>query len=170
MDAAEEIDRTSHVSSRSSERTSASTASAAAKARAKAEAARVRVSFAEEEAKLKLELAEREATLKLEQVEREARQKAEDARVFLEKAKLDAKLGTLSLQREAAAASIQAEVLEAAEEQVKAPRGKGSQMSLKREIEDRTSAYVKEQNVLHTTSHPDDPAPSPSQPDDSLVT
>lgn len=160
MEPSKDNDNTSHVSSRSSTRMCASSASAAAKARAKAEAARVRLSFAEKEAKLKLELAEREA-----------KQKAEDARVVLEKVKLDAELQTLALQREAAAASRQAEVLEAAEEQVKAPHNTHSSAgSVKSEMEDRTSAYVRSQNELYVPLRRDDVGSPPRQCNETLVT
>lgn len=153
MAASKENDNSSYVSSRASVRTSASSTSAAARACAKAEAARVRASFAEKEAKLKVELAEREAM------------------AVLEKAKLDAELETLARQREAAAASRQADVLEAAEEQVRAPdNAHGSVRSAKTEIEDRTNAFVREQNKLHASSHHDDPALQPSRSHETLVT
>lgn len=178
MDPTEENDRTSQVST-NNDCTSASSASAA-RTCVRAEAAHVRASFAfEREAKLKLEQAEREAKMKFEQAEREAKlkhkqaereakQRTEDAQALLEKARLDAELGALELQREAAAANAQAEILEATEEQVRAPRSK---MSLEREIDDRTRAYEKKQKIeLHVDSCHDVPAPSPIQPDDSLVT
>ena len=75
-----------------------SLADAAARARARAEAARARAAFSEKEMRLKIERAETEAKL------------------HLEKAKLDAELGALNLQREVAAAIAQAEILEAAVE------------------------------------------------------
>lgn len=151
MDPAEVNDRTSQVCA-SSNRTSASSASAAAKAQAKAEAACVHAPFAEREAKLKLEQAEREAKSKHELAKREAKQRTEEAKALLDKARLDAELGALALQTEAAAAMAQAEVLEAAEEQVRAPSTKASKMSLEREIGNRTGAYVKKQNALRMNS------------------
>ena len=139
MDQAKDNDNASQVSA-SSRSTSASAVSAAARARAKAEAACTRAAFADKEIKLKLE-----------------------------KARLDAELEALALQREAAAAVVQAEVLEAAEKQVKEPRSKSSKASVKREL-DRTSAYVQQQNKLHMASCHEIPACSLIQHDDSLVT
>ncbi|KAK1880820.1 Unconventional myosin-XVIIIa [Dissostichus eleginoides] len=147
---AKESGKRSYVTS--SARTSSTSASAAAKAHARAEAARVRASFADRDAKLKLELAEREA------------------QTALEKARLEVQLESLALQREAAAASAQAVVLEAAEEQHKPPRSKSSQISFKREMVDRTGAYVQQQNELHMTSSHEVPEHFPVQRDDSLVT
>lgn len=153
MATSRENDSISDVSSRSSTRTSASSASAAARARAKAEAARVRASFAEKEAKLKLEQAEREA------------------KAVIEKAKADAELETLARQREAEAASRQADVLEAAEEQVTAPDiPHGNVRSLKTETEDRTRTYVRQQSELHVPTCHDDHGSQPSYPDGSLLT
>ncbi len=123
MDENKDGDRASQMSAGSSH-TSVSTASAAARARARAEAARIRASFAEKEAKLKIEQAEREA------------------RALLEKARLDAELSALTLQREAAAAVAQAEILEAAEEQSNVPDDKSAKKSLKEECMQRTSDYV----------------------------
>lgn len=105
----------------------------------------MRASFAEKEAKLKLEQAEREA------------------KAVLEKARADAELETLARQREAEAASRQADVLEAAEEQVRAPDiAQGSVRSLKTEREDRTSAYVREQSELHVGTPSGQPEIDPS--------
>lgn len=163
MATSKDFDTKSQVSSRASVRSNVSSASAAAKARAKAEAARVRASFAEKEAKLKVELAERESKLKLKQAEREAQ-------AALDKAKLDAELETLAHQCEAEAASRQADILEAAEEEVRAPdNAHGSRRSLRSEIEDRINAYVREQNELHQSSHHDDHAPPGSQANETLV-
>lgn len=143
---AKENDRASHHSGTT--RTSASSATAAARARARAEAARVRASFADREIKLKLEMAEK----------------------ALEKVRLESELEALTIQREAAAATAQADILEAAEEQANPPRSKHSQLPLEEEIEDRTSAYVKQQNELLNNSLHESPAPPPIKLGESLIT
>lgn len=149
MDKNKDSDRASQMSAGSSH-TSVSTASAAARARARAEAARIRASFAEKEAKLKIEQAEREA------------------RALLEKARLDAELSALTLQREAAAAVAQAEILEAAEEQSNVPDDKSAKKSLKEECMQRTSDYVTQQAELKNYSRCDDFVPVKQE--ESLVT
>lgn len=132
-----------------SSHTSVSTASAAARARARTEAARKRASFAEKEAKLKIEQAEREA------------------RALLDKARLDAELSALTLQREAAAVA-QEEILEAAEEQSNVPDKKSAKELLKEECMQRTSDYVTQQAELKNYSRCDDFVPVKQE--ESLVT
>lgn len=125
-------DNNTSVSSLKSGCSSASLACAAARARARAEAAQTRASFAEKEARLKVEQAEIEAKLQL------------------KKAKLDAELGTLTLQREAAAAVAQAEALEAAVELERgSPSGNVSNPLLEKDITERTFNYVEAQSKLH---------------------
>lgn len=115
--------------SRASSRSS-STASAAARARARAEAARARALYGEREAKLKTESAEK----------------------VLEKAKLDAKLEALTLEREAAAAIAQAEALEAAVEIEDGVHLNRNVKSLsQRDIAKRTSDYVTGRIELDST-------------------
>ena len=126
-------DRVSLTSSKSA-RSSSSVVSEAARARANAEAARIRASFAEKEAKMKVESAER------------------DAMITLEKARLEADLGALTFQREAAAALAQAEALEAAmESETGASCVKHSTPVDPKDIAKRTSQYVQQQAELHTT-------------------
>lgn len=93
---AEESDKSSVVSRRSS-RSSASSTSSLLRARAKAEAARTRLAFTEQEVKAKIERAAQEATY------------------HLEKAKKDAELEALASRKEAAIAEAEAGVWEAAE-------------------------------------------------------
>lgn len=149
MDEYKDGDRASQKSA-SSSHTSVSTASAAARARAKAEAARVRVSFAEKEAKLKIEQAEKEA------------------KALLEEARLTAELNALTLQREAAAAVAQAEILEAAEEKIKVTDDKSARRSLKEESMQRTNDYVTQQAELQKHSRCHDFVPVKHE--ESLVT
>eukprot|EP00064_Thunnus_orientalis_P004434 superscaffoldBa00000404_g4446 len=111
---------------------SASLAGAAARARARAEAARARASFAEKETRLRIEKAEIEAKL------------------LLEKAKLDAELAALNLQREAVAAVVQAEALEAVlDVDSGAPSASVSKLLLEKDITERTSNYIEAQSKLH---------------------
>lgn len=109
------------VHTRKSKSSNFSSSSAAVKARAAAEAAKVRAAFAEKEAQLKVE-----------------------------KARLEAELGTLALQREAAAATAQAETLEAAENQENSVKsGSSSHKDLQKEIATRTKEYVAAHAKLH---------------------
>ena len=169
MDKAKEESASEISSSSRHSNTTTSSMRAAAKARAVAEAARVRALYAQREAKLKLEQAEREARLTSEQAEREARQKKDDAHNILEKARTDVELETLAVEREAAVASAQAEVLEAADGENRSQRSKHGKKSSKHDIDDRTSAYVEQQIELKSEfiTSPDGRAPLL---DSSLIT
>ena len=76
-----------------------------ARARAKAEAAKVRASYAAQEAKLKMEKAVREAEIKVETT------------------RIDTQLEVLTLQREADAATVEAQVMEMAQSIVMSEAG-----------------------------------------------
>ena len=116
-------ERASQTSSKATHSTSSAT-SEVTRARALAEAARVRASFAEREAQIKIESAEREAKIKLERV------------------KLDAELELLSMKREAAAASAQADALAAEEFRTRVPYN---------DVAERTAQYLKQQADLHAS-------------------
>ncbi|XP_034163934.2 uncharacterized protein LOC117598271 [Pangasianodon hypophthalmus] len=122
----------SSVCSARSSKSSASSASAA-HARARAEAAKVRASYASQEAKLKMEKATREAQNQLETV------------------RIDTELEVLTLQREADAATVEAQVLEDAELAMHAAVERGGSESEKVKI-DRTSEYVNSQINLQRHS------------------
>ncbi|KAL6464304.1 hypothetical protein MHYP_G00266210 [Metynnis hypsauchen] len=95
----------------------------------------------------------------------------EQARMVLEQAKLDAELGRLALQREAAAAEAHAEALEAAEvNDGRTTSRKEVDASPRTFVSMHTANYVKEQMKLHSISHADASMPSIPQPDDSLIT
>ena len=140
------------VSTSSSSRRSKSTSNSSAviKARARAEAAKARVSFAEREAQLKKLRAQKQAELQL------------------ENAILEADLEELGVQREAAAAEAEAEILEAAEEEdFVSATNKDREPVPEEVIAERTSEYVEEQNKLHS-AHASTPGPPGS--DESLIT
>ncbi|KAK2857742.1 hypothetical protein Q7C36_005661 [Tachysurus vachellii] len=109
---------------------SSSSSVSAAHARARAEAAKVRASYASQEAKLKME----KATSQLETV------------------RLDTELEVLTLQREADAAEVEAQVLEDAELAEHAVERGGSETE-EAKIE-RTSEYVNSQNNIQDHSPP----------------
>lgn len=104
---------------------------------------------------------EKEAKLKNEQAEREAK-------ALLEKARLDPELSALTLQREAAATVAQAEILEAAEEQLHVPDDKIAKKSSKEECMQRTTDYITQQDELQNYSCCDDFVPVKQE--ESLVT
>lgn len=116
--AAEQSERSSLASRRSSQSTASSTSSLI-RARAKAQAAKARLAFTEQEAKAKIERAAKEAEQQKEKANKEAeyqKVKADrDATYQLEKAKRDAELEALAMRREAAAAEAEAAVWEAAD-------------------------------------------------------
>ncbi|XP_072126757.1 uncharacterized protein [Mobula birostris] len=137
--------RSSTKSFASSAKSSRTLASVAALARAKAEAAKVRASYANQEAKLKIEKAARGA----ESITR-------DTQNQLEKATIDTELEVLTLQREADAAVVEAQVLENAEEMhILDETGKSISERAKLEC---TSEYVQSQIDLQIHS------PSPYLP------
>ena len=137
-------------SSSSRKSNSTSNTSAVIRARARAEAAKARVSFAEKESQLKKLKAQKAAELQL------------------ENAILEADLEELSVQREAAAAEAEADVLEAAEEEDYVSASNMDRESVPEEtIAERTSEYVEEQNKLHS-AHAS--SPRPPGPDESLIT
>ncbi len=133
MDENKDGDRASQMSA-SSRHTSVSTASAAARAGARAETACIRAFFAEKETMLKIEEAEREA------------------RALIDNARLDAELSALTLQREAAEAVAQQEILEVAEEHSNVPDNKSAKKSLKEDCMQRTRDYVTQQAELKNYS------------------
>ncbi len=122
----------SSVCSTRSGKSSASSTSAA-RARARAEAAKVRAAYASQEAKLKMEKATREAQNQLETV------------------RIDTELEVLTLQREADAAAVEAQVLEDAELAMHAAVERGGFESEKVKIE-CTSEYVNPQINLQNHS------------------
>ncbi|KAI2644797.1 Paraneoplastic antigen-like protein 5 [Labeo rohita] len=122
----------SSVCSTRSGKSSASSTSAA-RARARAEAAKVRASYASQEAKLKMEKATRAAQNQLETV------------------RIDTELEVLTLQREADAAAVEAQVLEDAELAMHGAVERGGSESEKVKIE-RTSEYVNSQINLQNHS------------------
>ncbi len=106
-----------------------------ARARARAEAAKVRAAYASQEAKLKMEKATREAQNQLETV------------------RIDTELEVLTLQREADAVAVEAQVLEDAELAVHAAVERGGSESEKVKIE-RTSE-------CQFSNQPSESSPSP---------
>ena len=85
-----------HGSKRSTVASNTTSSGSVARVRAKAEAAKVRASYAAQEAKLKMEKAVREAEIKVETT------------------RIDTQLEVLTLQREADAATVEAQVMEMA--------------------------------------------------------
>lgn len=145
----------SSVSSTKSGKTSSSssTGAAAALARARAEAAKVRASYASKEATLKIAKASREAQSQLERV------------------MIDAELEALNLQREADAATAEADVLENAGGLLVLDETRESVSDKVRE--ERTKEYVHLQcNLQWQSPSANLPASSPShvEPKESHVT
>ncbi|XP_072010850.1 uncharacterized protein [Engystomops pustulosus] len=127
--------------SRASSSKASTTSNAAAIARAKAEAARTRATFAEQEMQLKLQ----QASLEAERARQQASLEAEQASLDLERARLEATLEKLTIEREAAAAMAEAEILEAAVFSHSEPSRHSSMPDLEQEPQDtleRTSEYV----------------------------
>lgn len=119
------------VHTRKSKSFQSSTSSAVVKACDAAEAMKARAASAKKEVQLKVEKAAKEAELQL------------------HRAKLETELSALALQRDAAAAIAQAEVLEAAEElQNSFKSDSSSHKALQRLIATRTNEYVAAQAEL----------------------
>ncbi|XP_072921985.1 uncharacterized protein [Hemitrygon akajei] len=149
--------------------------SKATQARAKAEAANVQARFAKQEVEIKMDAAAREAENQKEEAAREAEnQKEEAAREAenqrkkaareaenqrkkaareaeneLERKRVEAKLEVLKLEREAAAARVEAELIEDAEEMHDPVDGKSTSEKIRLE---RTRDYVQSQIEWKTRS------------------
>ncbi|XP_059849341.1 uncharacterized protein LOC132407081 isoform X1 [Hypanus sabinus] len=138
--------RSSVKSLPSSDRGSRTSSSKAAHARAKAEAAKVRLRYARQEAKLKMEAAAREAENQKEAAAREAENRKEaaarEAENQLKRTRIAVELEVLTLEREKAAARVEAEFIEDAEEMQDLVDVKST--SAKTRLE-RTSDYVQSQ-------------------------
>ncbi|XP_072901672.1 uncharacterized protein [Hemitrygon akajei] len=138
--------RSSIKSLPSSDMGSRASSSKVAHARAKAESARVRALYAKQEAKLKMEAAAREAKNQKEAAAREAKNQKEaaarEAKNQLERARIASELEVLTLQREAEAARVEAELIEDAEEMHVLDDIKSTSEKIRLE---RTSDYVQSQ-------------------------
>ncbi|XP_072892558.1 uncharacterized protein [Hemitrygon akajei] len=149
--------------------------SKATQARAKAEAAKVRARFAKEELEVKMKAAAREAENQKEKAAREAENQKEkaareaenqkeaaareaenqkeaaarEAENELERKRVEARLEALKLEREAAAAEVEAELIEDAEEMHDPKDGKSTSEKIGLE---RTRDYVQSQMEWKTLS------------------
>ncbi|XP_072891311.1 uncharacterized protein [Hemitrygon akajei] len=138
--------------------------SKATQARAKAEAAKVRARFAKEELEVKMKAAAREAENQKEKAAREAENQKEkaareaenqkekaarEAENELERKRVEARLEALKLEREAAAAEVEAELIEDAEEMHDPKDGKSTSEKIGLE---RTRVYVQSQMEWKTLS------------------
>ncbi|XP_072891002.1 uncharacterized protein [Hemitrygon akajei] len=123
--------------------------STATQARAKAELANVRACFAKQELEVKMKAAAREAENQKEEAAREAENQRRKAENELERKRVEAELEVLKLEREAAAARVEAELIEDAEEMHDPVDGKSTSEKIGLE---RTSDYVQSQIEWKTLS------------------
>lgn len=123
-----------------------SSSGSVARARAKAEAAKVRASYAAQEAKLKMEKAVREAETKLETT------------------RIETELEVLSLQKEADAATVEAQIMEMAQTTLvsEVGEGKSERAHSERSKMERTQDYVHKQIELKSLSSSHHPSSQPA--------